>query len=193
MIYCIALLVALLSGCASDPVIYSPKGWPRPVVLQSSLITEEEIRQVEIARIAIDEINRRVGAAVFQLAITSDIEAAGCGTIRLSFVDRVTCGTDKQHLGCFWATGECFGRAELRVDADETAAVHELLHSILGIEHDEDRNSVFYPATWRCFYRPDLPEEEQVSQCEEEDRQSITQDIVDRIRAKMKLPQVEPA
>lgn len=188
MIYYIALLVAALVGCTADPVVYNPKGWPRAVVIQSRLETEEEIRHVEIARLAIDEINRRVGAAVFQLAITNDIEAAGCNTIRLSFIDYVACGTDRPHLGCFQATGECYGRAELRKDADETAAAHELLHSILGIKHDEDRNSVFYPTTWRCFFRPDLPEEEQVSHCVEENRQSITSDLIGRIREKMNLP-----
>lgn len=210
MIYTIIALL-LISGCAADNT-YDPKTWPRAIVTTGSLEDPVEVERVERIRRAVDIINKRVGAGVYQVAVTDKLESAPCDTIAMEYVDVVVNNlgdpTDN-YLGMhslYLMPCRSYIQLDLddnddptdgRHDADVSTIVHELMHNLLGHEHDEDGKteprSVFRRGGGCLAADPEVGYEEP-EYCARRYTVYITQSLVDRIRAKMGLPpDPEPA
>lgn len=201
MIYYTTIALLLLAGCA-EPDTYDPKGWPRALVYETSDGPEDSYR-VEQVRLAVGLINKRVGAAVYQLAVTNDAAAAGCDTAIVEWVDIITdnVGTPVPSWRGMHSLylKPCHSYIQLALDmekpeedrrpAEASTLVHELMHNLLGHDHDPStaEHSVF-AAGGGCL--PADPEEgyEPPEYCERWRPAVITQSLVDRIRAKMGLP-----
>lgn len=200
MINYITIALLLLSGCAADVPVYNPTSWPRAIVIESALETEVEIEQVERVKRSVAMINKRVGAAVYQLAVTNDADAAGHNTIVIEYVDYVlgndgepTPNTRGSYISDYWP-GKSYIQLRLRgrVPSDETVIVHELMHNLLGAKHDEiipeqNPHSVF-SGGHGCLVADPSVGYSPLEYCSKFIVAEITQDLVDRIRKVMKLP-----
>lgn len=201
--YTIALL--LLTGCVAEDNFYNPTSWPRTVVMESELRTDTEIEYVERVKRAIAMLNKRVGAAVYQLAVTSDAAASGCNTLEIAFVDEilnadgtVRPGARGTYFPNYWP---CKSYIQLRIpeapsdspfaaQPDESVVVHELMHDLLGGEHDDlltKPHSVFSISSG-CLADDPSVGYERLPYCTDRLTEEITDELVDRIRTVMGLP-----
>jgi hypothetical protein len=197
MIYYIAI-VLLLAGCAADPV-YSPSSWPRSIIIENALSTDIEIEQAERVKRSVAMINKHVGAAVYQLAVTNDAGAAGCDSIVVQYVDTIIGSDGKPRTGIRGNYSlhhrPCQAYIQLHLNGstppDETVIVHELMHDLLGEKHDEidpgaDVHSVF-AIGGSCFADDPSIGYTRQEYCSKWQIDAITPDLVRRIRAVMGL------